>query len=314
MSAIAGSPHSSPGPSTTAVVSERVVVVVLNWNEENDTAACLESILAQRGVALEVLLVDNASADGSGERLSRRFPTIAYLQTGANLGYTGGNNRGIEWARARGAAWVVVVNNDTIADPDCVHRLLAAASSDDRLAALAPLIVRYDDPARIWFAGGRFARARAIGVHDHEGAFVEPTLRRVADAGTWRQCTFLTGCCLLLRLEALHDVGTFQEDFFAYGEDVDLSLRLRGAGWRIGWVPRARLAHRVPPAGAQPTPDQIRLRDRNRRRLVRMHYPWWWRLAFVAWFWPTRLVHLARYLVGGDRARARGILAGMLEP
>jgi GT2 family glycosyltransferase len=288
--------------------------VVLNWNNEHDSAACVESLLMQRDLTPELLIVDNASPDGSGERLRQRFPNVAYLQTGANLGYSGGNNRGIEWANARGAAWVVIVNNDTVADPDCLRRLLTAADSDPRLAALAPLIVRHDDPKRVWFAGGRFARARAIGTHDHEGEPVESILAEVLSTEEpCRPCTFLTGCCLLLRMDALQQVGTFREDFFAYGEDVDLSLRLVEAGWRLAWVPRARLSHRVPPASTEPSPNQIRLRDRNRRRLVRLHYSWPWRLAFAAWFWPTRVAHLARYALQGDGARVRAILAGARE-
>ncbi len=291
-----------------------VCVVVLNWNGEHDSAACLDSYLAQRAARVRILLVDNASPDGSGERLRDRYPSVSYLQTGANLGYAGGNNRGIEWALAQGAEWVLVSNNDIVADRDCVRRLLAAAVSDGRLAAVAPLILRHDDPERVWFAGGRFDRVRAIGTHEGEGA----TVRRVLPAADASEssivnASFLTGCCLLLRPAALRQVGTFPEDFFAYGEDVDLCLRLRHAGWRMAWVPGARILHRVPPRGMPPTPAQIRLRDRNRRRLVHRHYPLRWRIAFACWFWPTRAIHLVRYLIEGDEARARAIVAGMRE-
>ena len=297
-----------------AVHADRVTVIVLNWNCERDTAACLDSFLAQRGVHVELLLVDNASSDGSGERLRQRYPTVSFLQTGDNLGYSGGNNRGIEWALARQADWVVVANNDTVANPDCVRALLAVATSQPRLAAVAPLIVRHDDPSRVWFAGGRFDRIRAVGVHEHENKSVGDLRPGVASPGVaWRECSFLTGCCLLLRPAALRDVGKFQNDFFAYGEDVELCLRLAKAGWRIAWTADACLAHRVPPHGALPTAEQIRLRDRNRRRLVRLHYSRAWRLAFALWFWPTRIVHLGRYLLRGDRVRARAIVRGMFE-
>lgn len=302
------------GPRAPAT-GDRVVVIILNWNAEQDTAACLDSFLHQRGVRTEILLVDNASADGSGERLHQRYPSVSYLQAGENLGYSGGNNRGLEWALARDAEWVMVVNNDTVAEPDCVRLLLAAAVGEPRLAAVAPLIVRHDDPARVWFAGGWFDRVRAIGVHAHEGAAVRAAIpaSEGGGAGAWRPCTFVTGCCLLLRPAALRDVGQFANDFFSYGEDVELCFRLSNAGWRIGWVPGARLAHRVPERGAPPTPAQIRLRDRNRRRMVRMHYRAGWRLAFALWFWPTRVIHLARYSLRGDWSRVAAILAGMRE-
>ncbi|NUP56020.1 MAG: glycosyltransferase family 2 protein [Gemmatimonadaceae bacterium] len=288
----------------------RVAVIVLNWNGERDTTACVESFLAQRDVDVDLLLVDNASADGSGERLRARFPDVSYLQTGENLGYAGGNNRGIDWAMTRATEWVLVVNNDTVADPDCVRLLLAAAASDARLAAAAPLITRAEEPTRVWFAGGRFDRLRAVGTHDHENALVSAVpVSFEDDPPVLHECTFLTGCCLLLRAEALRAVGGFREDFYAYGEDLELAVRLRRNGWRLGWVPAARLAHRTPPA--QPTPRQILLRDRNRRRLVRAHYGAAWRLAFALWFWPTRLIHLARYLMRGDTERAAAIREGM---
>ena len=237
---------------------------------------------------------------------------VSYLQTGRNLGYSGGNNRGIEWAVSRGAEWLLVVNNDTVVDADCVRLLLDAASIEPRLAAVAPLIVRHDDPTRVWFAGGRFDRVRAVGVHEHMGGLAtEIQSDGQGNEPAWRESTFLTGCCLLLRPSALRDVGLFQDDFFAYGEDLELSLRLRAANWKVGWVPAARIAHRVPARGTEPTPGQILLRDRNRRRLVRMHYARRWRVLFLLWFWPTRLLHLARYVIRGDGGRATAILQGM---
>lgn len=298
-------------PAVRDAASGLVHVIILNWNAERDTAACIESFLGQRDVATKILLVDNASADGSGDRLRARFPSVSYLQTGANLGYAGGNNRGIDWAVGDGAEWILVVNNDTVAEPDCVRRLVDGAIGEPRLAAVAPLIVRFDDPTLVWFAGGRFDRVRAVGVHDGEGRPAEQVMAEQGDG--WRPSTFLTGCCLLLRPAALEQVGAFPDDFFAYGEDVELCLRLRQAGWLLGWVPSARLAHRVPPRGAPPRPDQIRLRDRNRRRLVRRHYGAGWRILFALWFWPTRLMHLVQYALGGERGRAAAIVAGMRE-
>jgi GT2 family glycosyltransferase len=290
-----------------------IAVVVLNWNGESDTAACLDSLLAQEGVALEILLVDNHSDDGSGERLHVRYPQLVYLQSGANLGYAAGNNQGLRWAMDLGADWVLVVNNDTVADVDCVRRLVTAAASDVRLGAVAPLITRFDDRSRIWFAGGHFDALRACGVHEHENEKVDELEGLNATGDRWRPSTFLSGCCVLFRVDALREVGLFREDFFAYVEDVELSMRLTNAGWRLGWVPAARLAHRVPPFRQPPTASQIVLRDRNRRRVARERLGPVARLAFLAWYWPSRLVLMVRYLAGGDVARTRAIFAGMWE-
>lgn len=303
---VLGGPLSSDTPG-----QPRVWVIVLNWNGEEDTAACVDSLLAQRGVSIEILVVDNASPDGSGERLHARYPRLAYLQTGANLGYAGGNNRGYAWVRARGADWVLVLNNDTVADPDCVRHLLDVATTDSRIAALAPLIVRHDHPDRVWFAGGRHDRIRAVGVHRHWNAPVAQVLRDVGSGAAWQSCSFLTGCCLLLRCAAIGAAAPFREEYFSYVEDLELSMRLRRDGWHIGWAPAARLAHRVPAIGSAPTPMQVWLRDRNRRRLVREGYRRPWRALFALWFWPTRIMLLVRYAARRDWARASAILTGM---
>ncbi len=291
-------------------------MIVLNWNSESDTAACLDSLAVQRGAKFDVLLVDNASADGSGEQLRQRYPVIAYLQTEANLGYAGGNNVGIEWALARGAEWIVVLNNDTVLVDSCMHELLAAAASEPRIGALSPLVTRFDDPSRVWFAGGHIDKARALGVHEGEDLPVARWIETNAIASpgrTWYPGTFVCGCCLLLRAEALRGVGTFRADFFAYAEDLELSHRLTRAGWSLGWVPAARLAHRVPPVGQLASPFQIRLRDRNRRRFVRDNYSLGWRLIFAFWFWPTRALLLLRFALARDGGRARALIGGMFD-
>jgi Predicted glycosyltransferases len=289
---------------------ERVVAIVLNWMGEALTAACITSLAQQRGVSVDVLLVDNASPDGSGERLRARFPAVHYLETGTNLGYAGGNNVGIEWAIAAGAQWILVINNDTVAAPDCVAELLVASMTDSSIGAVAPLIVRFDDPETIWFAGGKLSRVRAVGVHEHMGARLGELRDLLQTSPVFRPSTFLTGCCVLFRREAVEECGAFRADFFAYVEDVELSTRMARHGWTLGWAPASRLSHHVPPPSAPPSPMQIWLRDRNRRRMVRDTYSRWWRIAFALWFWPTRLVTFLRYAARGDWPRVKGLARG----
>jgi len=286
----------------------RVVVIVLNWCGEEDTAACLRSLARSEGAPFDVLLVDNGSPDSSGERLHATFPALPYVQTGRNLGFTGGNNRGIEWALGTGAEYVVVLNNDTVVAPDCIARLVASARARPRVGAVAPTMLVLDAPDRVWYAGGTLSLFRGLGVHRGEGDVAE----RVDDARGPEPVTFITGCCMLLTREALETVGAFDDAYFAYGEDMDLSFRLMRAGFVLLHEPRARLLHRVPVGPSEPSPFQIEQRDRNRRRFVRLRLPALRRALFCAWFYPTRLAHLARYLLRGDRERAAAILRGAL--
>jgi GT2 family glycosyltransferase len=285
----------------------RVVAVVLNWNNEHDTKACVDSLLAQDCVGLSVLIVDNGSPDGSGARLQARYPSVDYLQTEKNLGYCGGNNRGMKVAVDAGADFVLVINNDTVLDKTCVSELMRAADGE-KVGAVGAKILRYDAPNVIWFAGGVFDRLRAIGRHPGEN-LPDPNPGETQT----RDVSFLTGCCLLFPAAALRDVGVFREDFFAYCEDVEWGLRAARHGLRLVYAPAARLRHRVPVMGAAPSAMQIRFRDRNRRRIVRLHYGAVDALLFSLWFYPTRLALMMRYALQGEGDRAGAVLRGMTE-
>ena len=285
---------------------ERVVVVVLNWNREADTRECLASLDADRSAPHTILLVDNASEDGSGARLHAHFPGVAYLQTAENLGYAGGNNAGIAWALDHGAEFVFVLNNDTVVPAGCLQTLLAALESSPAMAAVAPTILRHAHPDQMWWAGGHFSATKGLGVSHLDSP--RP------DAPALVPCTFLSGCALLMRAEALRSLGGFRADYFAYLEDVEWGVRAMQSGWRLGWVPAARLLHKVPARGTSDSPFQITMRDRNRRRLVRTHLGVVQRICFHAWFWPTRALTAFRYLLAGDRARLTALWKGALSP
>ena len=280
-------------------------IVLTHGGAEEITAACIDSLLAQDYPGLTVLLVDNASFDGSGERLRRRYPQIRYLNTGGNLGYTGGNNRGMEHAIAAGTDFVLVLNNDTVLEPGCVSALMGSATGIDKLGALAPKILYYDDPARVWFAGGDYSMVKALGHHRGELELDNP-----GEAPRLDEISFVTGCCFLMPTGVAKALGGFREDFFIYCEDVELSLRLRRAGLRMYYQPAARLLHREPPRRELASPFATLHRDRNRRRLVRAHYSWGQRLLFAAWFYPTRVVRLLQHLVRGDVPGARAVISG----
>lgn len=296
-------------PSAEKDSGSRVWAIVLtHGGAEEITADCIDSLLAQDYGALTVLLVDNASFDGSGERLRNRYPDIEYLGTGANHGYTGGNNRGMRHAIERGADFVLVLNNDTVLDPCCVTQLVRSAHRADRVGVVAPKILFWDDPARIWFAGGDFSFARAMGQHRREKELDDPN-----EAPRLDDITFATGCCFLMPAGVARALGGFHEDYFMYCEDVELSLRLVRSGYRMYYQPAARLLHRVPSRPGPTSPFASRLRDRNRRRLVREHYNWRQRAVFAAWFYPTRVIRLAQHLLTGDWGSARAIVAGALR-
>ena len=296
------------------MTSPRVVAVVLNWCAEEDTAACVRSLLAQEGVDVTPLIVDNGSPDGSGDRIARRFPGCAFLQTGRNLGYSGGNARGIGWALERRAEYVFIINDDAEVAPGCVAALVAALDGRADTAAASPTIVHAQPGDVVWWAGGRFDRLRALAVHEGAGQRVSELPAAARAGAPPREVTSLSGCAVMLRASVLRTLGGFREEFFAYVEDTELCVRWSASGWKLLHVPSAFVAHKVAFPEPEPTAFRIRLRDRNRRRLARIHFGPIERLRFLAWFAASRGVLALNYTLRGDRARLSAIMHGALEP
>lgn len=284
-----------------------VWAIVLMYGGEDVTAECLDSLLQQDYPRLTTLLVDNASPDEAGPRLRDRYPAIRFLSTGANLGYTGGNNLGMGFAIEHGAELLVVVNNDTVLDPRCISQLVLAMEAGERAGAVSPKILHYDDPSRIAFAGGDLSIMRAIGIHRRSGEVDHhDAAQRIEET------TFVTGACFLTAAAIVRELGGFREEYFMYCEDVELSLRLRRAGYRLYYQPAARVLHHEKSERVLPGAAAAFHRDRNRRRMVREHYSARDRLIFALWFYPTRAVRILQHLGRGDWAGARAVARAVI--
>lgn len=208
-----------------------IEAVVVNWNSGGDLEHAVTELLAQRlDGPLRLLVVDNGSTDGSLERARRAVPDLEVVQAGANLGYTGGNNLG--FANLRMDDFVLVMNPDVrLPGADELSRLAAALNADPGLAAVAPLIVsdagqvEYTDTVlnlTLALVGKAVKAERPSGVHPQE---------------------WLDGAMFLARAEAIQSVGGFDDRYFLFDDEVDLALRLREAGWRLGLVSEVCVRH-----------------------------------------------------------------------
>jgi GT2 family glycosyltransferase len=204
-----------------------VVAVVLNWNGGADTLAALESL---RGT--ETICVDNGSTDGSDVEVERRFPEVELIRAGANLGFAGGNNVGIERALARGADWVLLINNDAFAEPGLADALERAARERPDAGLLACTVL-HEDGRSIQYAGASFD-AR-LGYSGRVDTATPDALRDVGRAD---------GAAMAASRAAIERAGMLDETLFAYVEDVEWSLRVRRAGFAVVLVPDARVRHK----------------------------------------------------------------------
>ena len=214
-----------------------VAVIIVNWNGKTDTLECLASLRQDCYPNKQIIVVDNGSADDSISVLRATHPDVTVLETGANLGFTGGNNTGIEYALQQGVDYLYLLNNDTTVEPDALQALVEAAEADASYGLLTPVIHYYEQPEETWFAGSRIDLARGIAVHDNH--------RVPARTEGPIQIPWASGCAMLLRAALMRQLGGLDERYFLNWEDVDFSLRVRALGSNISLVPAARIYHKV---------------------------------------------------------------------
>ena len=294
-------------------VPSRVAVVVLDWNGGEDTLACLDSLRACEAPEPRVILVDNASRESLADEARRRLPGIEIVRNERNLGYAGGNNVGLRLAREAGAEYILVLNNDAVVHPSTLRELVEAAASDSRIGAVGARILERDRPDRLWMAWGeltyRQSLVRLVGRGRLDGD---------AYAGR-RDVEWVSGCAFLIRGDALDVVGAFDEDYFAYHEEVDWCARARESGFRVVYEPRAVVEHRGEGSsgGASYVSRKQYLAARNAVRFVRRHGSFGQKLRFTAWLCATLPLQYLRRLISAEQSgvilKMRGIRDGLLE-
>lgn len=242
----------------------KIAVIILNWNREKDTIECLESVTKlklKKSWHVEVIVVDNASKESSFKSVKaslkrlfrkKRSSTSKLIRNNENLGFAAGNNVGINYALENNFDLVMLLNNDTEVDKGLLQGLIDTALQFPKAGAIAPKIYfakgfefhkdKYkskDLGKVIWYAGGYMDWSNVYGsnrgvdeVDDGKFMEIEPT-------------DFVTGACVLLRREALEQIGGFDEKYFMYLEDADLSLRLKKNDWLVLYTPNAHLWHKV---------------------------------------------------------------------
>ena len=217
--------------------SPRTLAIVLNWKQAGITLECVGALHAMQAPFLDILVIDNGSADDSVEIFKECQMDFRLLALPENLGFAAGNNQGLQLALDEGYDYALLVNNDAFAAPDMLAKLLAEAAPD--IGLLSPKIYYESEPERIWFANGR-QQSLTLDLRD--------TGKGELDGPQWndsRDVDYVLGTCLLVNLPAVRQVGLLDERFFFYFEDLDWSLRLRQAGLRLRLVAGAHLLHRI---------------------------------------------------------------------
>jgi GT2 family glycosyltransferase/SAM-dependent methyltransferase len=202
---------------------------------------CLEALAGGRaGPTAEIILVDNASSDGSVAVAQERFPSIRVLRLEQNRGYAGGCNRGIEVARGK---YILLLNDDTEVDADCVSELVRTAEGDPSIGACQPKIRSLHDRGRFEYSGAAGGLMDVYGYPFSRGRLMDQIEADVGQYDEAAEIFWASGVCMLIRNSVLDEVGALDETFFAYMEEIDLSWRIHLGGYRIVYLPTAVVYH-----------------------------------------------------------------------
>lgn len=238
-------------------------LVTVTYNSASVLPDFLSSLSAQTADGWALIAVDNASADGSVAQLEKwDGPLHAIVRNGENLGFAAGANQGIRMAMDAGFDSVLLINNDTLFDPDFLQRLLR---SPHRSAGpiLVPTVREAGDAKDYWYAGGHFTWLRG-----GFGVVMERTPPN-DDAAIW-PAEFAPGCCKLIDMDVFRQIGLFDEQFFVYWEDADFCLRCRDAGIKMFVVRHPSLIHKTSSlTGGSASPFFIDQYHRNQIKLIR---------------------------------------------
>ncbi len=214
--------------------SPKVYIVIVNWNGVSDTLECLTSLENLDYPNAETVVVDNGSTDDSVKLIRNRFPDVFVIEAGENLGFTGGNNRGITFALENGADHVWLLNNDTIVDRDTLTHLVGAASASCKNGIVGSVIYDYEDRSKIQFAGATINWKKARSPHIYS-----------IKQNSMFEVERVNGCSMLVSRRVCNEVGLFDDNYFLYAEEVDWCIRARNNGFRCIMEPHSKVYHKV---------------------------------------------------------------------
>lgn len=216
----------------------KVSIMILNWNGKEDTIECLESLGQVDYPNYEIVLVDNGSTDGSVEYFRDKYPAVEIIENEDNLGFAEGNNVGIKKVVERGTDYILLQNNDTIVDPHFLKELVRVIESDTDIGVVGPTIFHYNERKKIQAAGAKVFWYIGRACHLGKNKVYDKKRNKI------KEVDYITGCSLLARSELFDKIGYLNKDYFAYWEETDWCVRARKGGYKILYVPEAKIWHK----------------------------------------------------------------------
>jgi N-acetylglucosaminyl-diphospho-decaprenol L-rhamnosyltransferase len=286
-------------------VGSDLSIVIVNWNVRDLLRRCLHSIMSN--FQIEIIVVDNASSDDSVAMIEEEFPQVRLIANSKNVGFTVGNNQGIAAGRGR---YVLLLNPDTEIVGNALATMVEYMDEHPEVGALGPQLLNPD--GSIQSSRRRFPTLAT--------AFLESTILQqwfphscvtrhyyIADRpdNEIQEVDWVTGACLLVRREAIEEVGLLDKDFFMYSEELDWCRRAKERGWKTVYLPTARVIHHGGQSSEQVKSFQHIQFQRSKIRYFRKHHGSWQaeilRLFILVAYLYQLIVEALKWLVGHKR-------------
>jgi len=232
-----------------------VFVIILNWNETEDTIKCINSFLHLEYLNYDLIVIDNGSTDDSVRRIKERFPQIKLIETNKNLGYAGGNNVGIKYAMDNKAGYVLIVNNDTeLVNPYFVQEMVKKMEEDSSIGIMGPRVLNLGGQVQdtILFT------PRLLGCIK-ESFDLRFETKKLKDYNMLQRVEAVSGVCWLIKRRVIEEIGLLDEDYFMYAEEQEYCYRAKKTRWKIMYFPVESIVHKKGP------------NDENKERIYRQY-------------------------------------------
>jgi GT2 family glycosyltransferase len=234
------------------------VIIIVNYNQVDDTIACIESLLIADAELSQIILVDNASSDQSVNIIREKFGNaITILALKENKGYPYGLNQGIPVGLSKGADWFLLMNNDVIVDQDFLNALKQTTIEKPDADLIGPTILYYDHPDIIWYIGYTIFPGTLIGYRSFRGRKYSPRIPK------YLEIDVMHGCTMMVHKKVFQEIGLFDASDIIYGDDADFSFRARNAGFKMIAATRAKMWHKISLTMGKEKPNRRYLRVKN---------------------------------------------------
>lgn len=254
-----------------------VAIILINWNSLEVTSDCIISLKGIQYANYSIVVVDNGSADGSGKALKQLHPEIVLIESSTNLGFAGGNNLGFDYALAQAYDYTIMLNNDTLVEPDFLSHLVQYMEAHPQVGAIQPRIHFNHNRALLWNGGSYYAKCWGYFYSKDENKIPSPESLAI------KEVDWITGCAFLTKTKTLQQTGLLAEQLFMYSEDVDLSFRIKALGLSLVYHGDSVIYHIAGQSNKSKTkgkegfvnPNVHYMNQRNRIWVLKKYTPWY---------------------------------------